>query len=107
MGIASGTVLGVAECVRPASGVEWRGYVRVADRQEGPAVSVHCEELYCMYSGRGTCVQFGVAVRQEGPAVSVGLWVDLWCVRFLECYGAIAVYDRIILEYVMKWNGDL
>ena len=24
-----------------------------------------------MYSGRGTCVQFGVADRQEGPAVSV------------------------------------
>ena len=39
--------------------------------------------------------------------VSVGLWGDLWCVRFIECYGAIAVYDRIILECVMKWNGDL
>ena len=45
----------------------------VADRQEGLAVSVHCEGLYCMYSGWGTCVQFGVADRQEGPAVSVGL----------------------------------
>ena len=31
-----------------------------------------CEELYSMYSGRGTCVQFGVEDRQEGLAVSVG-----------------------------------
>ena len=58
----------------------------VADRQEGPAVSVHCEELYCMYCGRGTCVHFGVGDRQEGPTVSVSLWGDLFSVRFSEYY---------------------
>ena len=45
----------------------------VADRQEGPAVSVHCDEFYFMYVGQGTCLQFEVADRQEGPALIVHL----------------------------------
>ena len=44
VGIANYGVLGVAQCVGTAS-----------------------------WSGRGTCMQFGVAHRQEGPAVSVHL----------------------------------
>ena len=39
-----------------------------------------------MYSGRGTCVQFGVVDRQEGPALSFDLWGDLFSVRFSEHY---------------------
>ena len=55
-----------------------------------------CEELYCMYSGRGTCVYFGVADRQEGPAVSVGFWGDLW-----------STFHKMLLRLQNEGKGDV